>query len=131
MTQESIEASTSTAASAGGLSVRLPVALSLLALGLGLLVEILFYGHRPGISFFLLAAACGLAAAAAGGLERVRVSTSAWLALAGVLVFAGATFLRQEPLTVFLCVLLTLFLLAVAVRVFRQQEQRQQDAQKD
>ncbi len=119
MTQESIEASTSTAASAGGRSVRLPVALSLLALGLGLLVEILFYGHRPGISFFLWAAACVLAAAAAGGLEKVRVSTSAWLAMAGVLVFAGATFLRQEPLTVFLCVVLTLFLLAVAVRVFR------------
>ena len=119
MTQESIKASSSTAASVGGRSVRLPVALSLLALGLGLLVEIMFYGHRPGISFFLWAAACVLAAAAAGSLERVRASTSAWLAMAGVLVFAGATFLRQEPLTVFLCVLLTLFLLTVAVRVFR------------
>src|SRR3989337_1376159 len=119
MMQESIEATSSTAASAAGRSVRMPVALSLLALGLGLLVEILFYGHRPGISFFLGAAACVLAAAAAGGLERVRISTSAWLAMAGVLVFAGATFLRQEPLTVFLCVMLTLFLLAVGVRGFR------------
>ena len=97
----------------------MPMALSLLALGLGLLVEILFYGHRPGISFFLWAAACVLMAAVAGALARVRVSASAWLALVGVLVFAGATFLRQEPLTVFLCVLLTLFLLTVVVRVFR------------
>jgi hypothetical protein len=90
-----------------------------LALGLGLLVEILFYGHRPGISFFVWAAACVVAAAVAGGLERARLSASAGLAMAGVLVFAGATFLRQEPLTVFLCVGLTLFLLTVVVRVFR------------
>src|SRR3970040_735697 len=90
MTQESIEASTSTAASAGGGSVRVPGAVSLLGLGLWLLVEILFYGHRPGISFFLWAAACVLAAAAAGGLEKVRVSMSAWLARAGRLVVAGA-----------------------------------------
>src|SRR3972149_10894429 len=102
MTQESIEASSSTAASAGGRSVQWPVALSLLALGLGLLVEILFYGHRPGISFFLWAVACVLAAAAAGSLERGRISTSAWLAMAGVLVFSGATFLRQEARTGFL-----------------------------
>src|SRR3972149_11749390 len=114
MTQESIEASSSTAASAGGRSVQWPVALSLLALGLGLLVEILFYGHRPGISFFLWAAACVLAVATAGGLEKVRVSTSAWLAMAGGLVFAGATFLRQEPFTVFLCRLLLMSFLAGA-----------------
>jgi hypothetical protein len=100
-------------------SIRLSLALCLIALALGLLVEILFYGHRPGISFFLWAAACVLAAAAAGGLARVRVSTSAWLAMAGVLVFAGATFFRQEPLTVFLCLVLTIFLLTVVVRAFR------------
>src|SRR3972149_2552953 len=111
MTQESIEASTSTAASARGRSVRLPVALSLLALGLGLLVEILFYGHRPGISFFLWAAACVLAAAAAGDLEKVRVSMSAWLAIAGGLCFAGATFLRQGAPAGFFFVPLALFFL--------------------
>jgi len=119
MTPESITTSSSTSPAAAVRSVRLPMALSLLALALGLLVEILFYGHRPGISFFLWAAACVLVAAVAGGLARVRVSASAWLAVAGVLVFAGATFLRQEPLTVFLCVLLTLFLLTVVVRTFR------------
>src|SRR3972149_9497956 len=110
MTKESLEATSSTAASAAGRSVRMPVALSLLALGLGLLVEILFYGHRPGISFFLWAVACVLAAAAAGSLERVRISTSAWLAMAGVLVFAGATFLRQGALDVFLWGLVAIFL---------------------
>jgi hypothetical protein len=100
-------------------AIRLPVALSLLALGVGLLVEILFYGHRPGISFFLWAAACVVAAVLAAGFERVQASPSAWLAMAGVLVFSGATFLRQEGLTLLLCVLLTVFFLALVVRVFR------------
>jgi hypothetical protein len=102
-----------------GSSIRLSLTLCLIALALGLLVEILFYGHRPGISLFMWAAACVLAAAAAGSLARVRVSTSAWLAVAGVLVFAGATFFRQEPLTVLLCLILTVFLLTVVVRAFR------------
>ena len=53
MTPESITTSSSTSPAAAVRSVRLPMALSLLALALGLLVEILFYGHRPGISFFL------------------------------------------------------------------------------
>ena len=100
-------------------SVRGPVALSLLALSLGLLTEILFYGHRPGISFFLLAAACCAVAVVAGRLERVRISRSTWLAVAGVLTASVATFLRQEPLTVFLCLMLTFFFLALTVRVFR------------
>jgi len=58
-------------------AVRLSVALSLLALGVGLWIEILFYGHPPGISFFLWAVACVLAALIAARVSRVRVATSA------------------------------------------------------
>jgi hypothetical protein len=119
MKAEPIEAFPTPAQAPAANSVRLAVVLSLLALGLGMLVEILFYGHRPGISFFLWSSACVLVAVVAGGLERTRLSGSAWLAMAGVLVFSGATFLRQEPLTVFLCVMLTLFFLTLVVRVFR------------
>ncbi|HMK08210.1 MAG TPA: DUF4173 domain-containing protein [Anaerolineales bacterium] len=100
-------------------AVRLSVALSLLALGVGLWIEILFYGHPPGISFFLWAVACVLAALIAARVSRVRVATSAWVAMAGALVFAGATFLRQEPLTVFLSIMLAIFFLTLIVRVFR------------
>jgi hypothetical protein len=95
------------------------VALTLVALGLGLAVEVLFYRQRPGVSFFLWAAACVLAVVLASRIEHVRVSASAWLAALGVVVFSGATFFRQEPLTVFLCVMLTLFFLTLVVRVFR------------
>jgi hypothetical protein len=119
MTQAPNEAPSPSTASTEVRAVRTAVTLSLLALGLGLLTEILFYGHRPGISFFILAAACVLIAVAAGALERVSISRSAWLAMAGVALFAAATFLRQEPLTVFLCVMLTFFFLTLVVRVFR------------
>jgi hypothetical protein len=90
-----------------------------MAIALGIAVEVLFYGHPPGISFFLWAALCVIAAVAAARLEAVRTSGSAWLAMAGVLVFAAATFFRQEPLTVFLCVVLTFLLLTIVVRAFR------------
>jgi hypothetical protein len=79
----------------------------------------LFYGHRPGVSFFLLATACAVIAVAAGMLERVHISASAWLAVAGVVLFSAATFVRQEPLTVFLCIMMTFFFLTLVVRVFR------------
>jgi hypothetical protein len=100
-------------------SIRASVALALIALGLGLAVEILFYGHQPGISFFLWAGLCVGAALIAARLERVPISASAWLVMIPVLFFAAVVFLRQEPLTVFLSVALTLFLLALMVRVFR------------
>ncbi len=99
--------------------IRAPVALTLIALGLGLAVEVLFYGHPPGISFFLWTALCVGAVLIAARVEAVRVAGSAWLVMIPVLFFAAAVFFRQEPLTVFLSVFLTLFLLALMVRVFR------------
>jgi len=105
------------AASGGG--VRRTVALSLVGLGLGIAFEVLFYGHPPGLSFFVFCALCLGAAALGAGLERLRPAASAWLAAALALLFAASTFQRQEPLTVFLGVGFALFYLAVVVRVFR------------
>ena len=100
-------------------AIRMPVALTVIALALGLAVEILFYGHPPGISFTLWAALCVGAVVVAGRIEAVRTSRSAWLLMIPALFFAAAVFFRQEPLTVFLSLLLTLFLLALLVRAFR------------
>lgn len=109
-------AATSPEASFSG---RMVVALTLAGLGLGVAVEVLFYGHPPGISFFLWA---GLCAAAAFLLSRgipARIAPSAWLPVFGVLFFSAILFFRQEPLTVFLAVVLTFFFLALLVRIFR------------
>lgn len=104
---------------ATGDGVRHTVALSLVGLGMGIAVEVLFYGHPPGLSFFVFCSLCLAALALVAGLERVRPAASAWPVAALGLLFAASTFLRQEPLTVFLGVALALFYLAVVVRVFR------------
>jgi hypothetical protein len=120
MTQESQgELESLLGPAASPLARRHAVLLTLLGLGLGLVVEVLFYGHLPGISFFLWAGLCLAAAIVAGRRLGVSISGSSWLLVPGILVFAGVVFLRQEPLTVFLSVALTFFLLALFVRVFR------------
>ena len=119
MTTKRVEAVAISNRPSAASGVRMPVALTLMALGLGLVVEVLFYGHPPGISFFLWAALCVGAVLIAARIEAVRVAGSAWLVMIPILFFAGAVFFRQEPLTVFLSVLLTIFLLALLVRLFR------------
>ncbi|HET7010999.1 MAG TPA: DUF4173 domain-containing protein [Anaerolineales bacterium] len=84
---------------------------------LGLAFEILFYGHRPGVSIFLWCAlgVAGLLVSAAA--ERVRPSASA-LALLGLLLALGwMTYVRLEPLTVMLDVGLILVCLALVMRL--------------
>lgn len=99
--------------------IRRPVALALIGLGLGLAVEILFYGHPVGISFPLWTALCLAALFAAARLEGLTGAASArWLAIPAV-AFAVIVMLRQEPLTVGLSLLLTLLAMALVVRLFR------------
>lgn len=96
-----------------------PAGLLLLALGLGLAFEVFFYGRRPGLSvflWFLLGVAAALAAAA---MERTRVSLGAAILFFPLLALAGMTFLRLEPLTVFLDVVLALGLYALVARLIR------------
>jgi len=119
MTMNPVETTTGPDRKSAPGTIHAPVALTLIALGMGLAVEVLFYGHPPGISFFLWAALCVAAVLIAARVEAVRVAGSAWLVMIPILFFAAAVFFRQEPLTVFLSVLLTLFLLALLVRLFR------------
>ena len=96
-----------------------PGLLLLLAAALGLAFEILFYGRTPGLSVFvwfgLTVAGLSLAALA----ERVRPSWTTLALLALLLGLAWATYVRLEPLTVFLDIVLILALLALTVRLFR------------
>ncbi|HSR46926.1 MAG TPA: DUF4173 domain-containing protein [Anaerolineales bacterium] len=100
-------------------SGRTAVLLTLTGLGLGVAVEVLFYGHPPGISFFLWTALCVTAVLALSRVIPARISPSVWPSVVAGLFFSLVVFFRQEPLTVFLAVMLTFFFLAMTVRVFR------------
>jgi hypothetical protein len=96
-----------------------PGGLVLLALGLGLAFEIFFYDRRPGLSVFLWFALGVAAALSAAAMERTRVSISAAVLLVPMLVLAGMTFFRLEPLTVFLDIGVALVLFALVARLIR------------
>lgn len=98
---------------------RAPLTLALIALLLGLIVELFFHDRPLGIGFPLWAASCLIGLYAAARLERVRPSAGGLALLPPLLACAALVAIRSEPLTVFLAVTLTLALLALLVRTFR------------
>ena len=98
---------------------RYPLGLTIVALTLGLSVEILFDGHPLGISFPIWAVLCIAALLGLAALEGVRPTRPELILAIPILFFAAMTFLRLEPLTVFLNLVLTLALFAIWVRTFR------------
>ena len=103
------------------LSARLQhaLAIALIALTLGLAFEILFDGHRLGISFPIWATLCVAGLLASAYIEGVTPSrVEAALALP-VLLLAWMTIFREEPFTIFLGVAGTLVLFALWIRTFR------------
>ncbi len=95
----------------------LPVAL--IALGLGLAAERLFYDRAAGLSFplWVMLGAVGLLLAAR--VEGARPARDGLILLLPTLALSWMTFLRSEPFTVFLSAAGTLFGLALWVRTFR------------
>lgn len=102
-----------------GPQVQSPLALTIAALGLGLAFERLLYARSPGLSYpvwilfsvvalFLLARKEGLSASPASRVLAVPV-----------LAVAGLVFLRSEPLTAFLGIVVSLLLVGVLVRSLR------------
>ncbi len=90
----------------------------LTALVLGWLLDFLFWKQPAGINFAVYASLC-----IAGGLvvmrmskQRMAVGAAALVPLA--LVFAALTFVRAEPLTLFLSIIVTLFLMALLAATF-------------
>jgi hypothetical protein len=98
---------------------RHPVRLSLAALALGLAVELLFYARPVGISLHIWAAlVCVVAVGMAWAESRRPAKGSLWLILP-IVGFAALAFVRLEPLTLFLNIVVVLALLAFWVRTFR------------
>ncbi len=92
----------------------------LLVLLLGWTFDFLFWEKpAPGINFFLytgLTLAVGMYLLNADGL---RIAPRSSLLLPAIAFFAAVTFLRQEPMTVFLSVAATLFLMGVFAITYR------------
>lgn len=86
---------------------------------LGWLFDFLFWGREPGISFALYALATLLAGFLLLWREDIRPAGKALILVPFILLFAAFTFLRSEPLTVFLSHLLTLVLMAGLAVTYR------------
>jgi len=90
----------------------------LTAASLGWVLDFLFWKQGLGVNFAIYAVAC-----LGGGLlvmqrTRQRIAASeVWLAPL-ILIFAVSTFVRAEPLTLFLSVLLTLLLMAMLAATY-------------
>lgn len=98
---------------------RRPVVLTLIALALGILVDVLFHGHALGISFPLWALFSVAGLLLGMFLETRQAAAQGLLLILPILFLSVMTIVRLEPLTVFLNIVLTLSLLAVWVRVFQ------------
>ena len=98
---------------------RQPLRLTLVALAIGLLVEILFYSRPIGVSFPIWAVlVCAAALGMAWAEARRPARGSAWLVVP-ILTFAILAFVRLEPLTLFLNIVAVLCLFALWVRTFQ------------
>ncbi|MBI2757846.1 MAG: DUF4173 domain-containing protein [Chloroflexi bacterium] len=95
-----------------------PNLLWITAIALGWLFDFLFWKERPGINFAIFIVLCLI-----GGFfilrkdEKHAARGTLWL-IPLILFFAAITFIRAEPLTVFLSVVLTLFLMGVTAITF-------------
>ena len=95
---------------------RTPLALAGIALGLGLAVEILFHGHRIGVSFPIWAALGIVTILVAARVEGVRPAASTLGLIPLIMYFSAVAAIRLEPLTVVLSMLATVLLFALMVR---------------
>ena len=95
-----------------------PNLLWIVAIALGWLFDFLFWKQAPGVNFAIFVMLCLV-----GGFfllwrdEKHASRGSLWL-IPLILFFAAVTFIRAEPLTIFLAVVFTLFLMAVLAMTY-------------
>jgi len=100
--------------------IQYPLVLTLIGFLLGLAFEILFFGHPIGISFAIMAVLCVAGLLFTAWREGVPYARENLFLAIPILFFSIMIFLRTEPLTLFLNIVLVLILFALWVRTFRQ-----------
>lgn len=80
---------------------------------LGLSFDFLFWKKTPGISFTIFIFLCLLAGVSLLAASRLRPARNSLLLLLPIVFLAAMFFVRLEPMTVFLTVSMTVFMLAV------------------
>jgi hypothetical protein len=85
----------------------------IVALALGWLFDFLFWKHAPGINFAIYAVLCLGAGFLVLARNGIKPSWKSLLLLLPILFFAAMTFIRQEPLSLFLAYAFTLALMGL------------------
>ncbi|HEX7556447.1 MAG TPA: DUF4173 domain-containing protein [Leptolinea sp.] len=82
---------------------------------LGLCFDLLFWKKAPGINFFIFVILVTAAGIIFAYLEGQKPAGLSWLLIGFVVFFSAMTFIRQEPFTTFINVLLTLVCMGLLV----------------
>jgi len=85
----------------------------LLVILLGWTFDFLFWEKVPGVNFILYVVCCLGVGFYLLNANKIRISPRSSVLIVPILFFAAQTFLRQEPMTRFLSVAMTLFLMGV------------------
>jgi hypothetical protein len=85
----------------------------IVALALGWLFDFLFWKHAAGINFAIYAGLCLGGGFLVLGLNGIKPSWKSLFLLVPILFFAAMTFIRQEPVSMFLAFAFTLALMGV------------------
>jgi hypothetical protein len=91
----------------------------LIALAIAILFDILFWGHTPGVSFFLFVVLCFTAGIFTAWISGVRPMPAGLALLPAILATAAVTFLRAEVYTIFFAFCMTLLLMAVLAASYK------------
>ncbi len=119
MTEENQKTDSVTEAQDQKPSLRSPLTLTLIALILGLLFEILFDGHPTGISFPIWTTAFTLALIGMAWNERIQPAKPDYFLSIPIIVLSVFTCFRLEPMTGILSMFITLLIFGVWIFAFR------------
>jgi len=90
----------------------------IVALALGGLFDLLFWKHTQGINFAIYAFLCLSGGFLVLGLNDIKPSWKSLLLLLPILFFATMTFIRQEPMSIFLAFAFTLGLMGLLASTY-------------
>jgi hypothetical protein len=90
-----------------------------IALAAAVLFDVFFWGHAPGICFFLFVVVCLAAGILSAALSGVAPNWKSAILVPCILASAAITFLRVEPITVFCGGALSLGLLMILAYTYR------------